>query len=149
VALPLALVSLGTAPSTASADTERSLPGTWNITVTVQAPSGPSVAADVFVFRPDHQLLMNGPAGPDGKPAFSGSGFWESEQDGSIAFYITHPSVNSGPIPGSIQAIHQGRITGNGLSTHADAFVTNPGDGGMIGPVTVTSEGTKVSDATQ
>ncbi|MFJ9694837.1 hypothetical protein [Kitasatospora sp. NPDC101183] len=148
-ALPLALLSLGAAPSEAEAHARRSLAGTWNVTVTVQAPSGPSVAVDVFVFRPDHELVMDGPAGPDGKPYFTGTGFWESEQDGSIAFYITHPTSDLGPIPGSIQAIHQGRITGTSLRTHAEAFVANPGSSALTGPVTVTAVGTKVSDATR
>ncbi|WP_377270028.1 hypothetical protein [Peterkaempfera sp. SMS 1(5)a] len=121
--------------------------GTWDVTVTVDTPQGPSVADDVFVFAADHQLHMDGPPGPDGVPQFGGDGFWESRPDGSLSFYITHPFLDGGPYPGAVQAVHIGTVHGNHLSTSAVAFVSAGSPVSLQGPIEVSSTGTRVSTA--
>ncbi|WP_377270009.1 hypothetical protein [Peterkaempfera sp. SMS 1(5)a] len=137
----------GVAPSRASAAPERTLTGTWDLTVTVWAPQGPSVTTPIFHFHPDHTLNAEGPPDVDGGPLYAATGFWDTDPNGSFVMYITHGgAAEGGAIPGMVQAIHMGKVRGHHLSSHADAFVlANPGDASYIGPVTVTTVGTWVS----
>jgi hypothetical protein len=148
LALTLAIAGFLAIPSRATADDDRTLQGTWLLTVTVYAPSGPSVTTPTFVFHADHTLNATGPLDSTGQPLYRAVGFWTSDKDGAITFYITHPGRSDGAIVGMVQAIHLGKLHGDHFDTHADAFVkVNPTDTTYIGPVNVTSDGQKVSDA--
>ncbi|WP_217698411.1 hypothetical protein [Streptacidiphilus griseoplanus] len=142
------LVGFTLAPSSASAAPDRTLTGTWDLTVTVWAPEGPAVTTPTFHFHPDHTLNAEGPPDVDGGPQYAATGFWNTDPDGSFVMYITHGGRADGAIPGMVQAVHMGKIRGHHFTSHADAFVlANPGDTSYIGPVTVTTVGTWVSSA--
>ncbi|WP_354643056.1 hypothetical protein [Kitasatospora camelliae] len=146
--LALAFAVTGFVATPASADkAPRTLQGTWRLTVTVYAPTGPAVTDPVFVFHADHTLNATGPIDETGQPAYRATGFWTNAKDGDIAFYITHPGRADGAILGTVQAIHLGKLKGDKFSTKANAFVHQEEGAPLLGPITVTSEGAKLSDA--
>jgi hypothetical protein len=140
------LLGFGLAPTTASAAAENDLlVGTWSLTVTVYAPTGPSVTDPIFIFHPDHTFNAYGPDGDTGNPIYAATGFWTEAKDGSFSMYVTHGGAEGGVIPGTVQAIHLGVVKNKHEHSSAYAFVHSP-DGSEIGPITVTSTGHKTSD---
>ncbi|MFF2509113.1 hypothetical protein ACFVTY_37995 [Streptomyces sp. NPDC058067] len=126
-----------------------SLAGVWDLTVTVHTPDGgTSVTTPRFTFAPDHKLSAQGPPDSSGNPLYVAKGYWNENSDDTIAFYITHSGASEGgAIPGTVEAVHIGKISGKRFSTAAYAFVTDkPGDA-PIGPINVDSTGTWVSAA--
>lgn len=125
-----------------------SLAGVWNLTVNVHTPDGGvSTVHTQFVFHPDHQISADGPLDENGKPLFVETGFWNEHKDGSIAFYVTHGGAPGGAIPGVVQAVHMGKITGRTFDTTAYAFVTAHEGEAPQGPISVDASGTWVSAA--
>ncbi|MEV7982597.1 hypothetical protein [Streptomyces sp. NPDC086519] len=123
-----------------------SLAGVWDLTVNVHTPDGAvSTTTPRFTFHADHQLTAEGPIDDSGNPLYAASGFWNEREDGSFVFYVTHGGAEGGVIPGVVQAVHMGRITGKTFTTVAYAFVTaHPGEA-PEGPISVDSSGTWVS----
>ncbi|MEU8710087.1 hypothetical protein [Streptomyces sp. NPDC048565] len=144
------LAGVGTASASAG-ETSRhrsaptSLEGVWDLTVTVHAPDGPATTTPRFTFRADHQLSAEGPPEEDGAPQYEAQGFWNEKEDGTFAFYVTHPGRDDGAILGSVQAVHMGKITGTHFSSVAYAFVTTSEDGAPEGPIDVDTTATWVS----
>ncbi|BAU84026.1 hypothetical protein SLA_3112 [Streptomyces laurentii] len=123
-----------------------SLVGVWDLMVTVHTPDGGvSTNPTRFTFRADHQLTGDGPLDANGQPLFTETGFWNAKPDGTFALYITHGSVEGGAIPGVVQAVHMGKISGKTLTTVAYAFVTTDPGQAPLGPIDVDSTGTWVS----
>ena len=141
-----ALLGFGLAPTTATAAAKNDLlVGTWDLTVTVYAPTGPSVTDPVFIFHPDHTFNATGPDGDTGNPIYAATGFWQESKDGHFSMYVTHGGAEGGVIPGTVQAVHLGVVKKKHEHSSAIAFVHSP-DGSEIGPITVTSTGVKVSN---
>ncbi|MFE4455556.1 hypothetical protein [Streptomyces sp. NPDC056796] len=122
-----------------------SLAGVWDLTVNVHAPDGISTTTPRFVFLANHQLTAEGPPDGNGQPLYAATGFWTEKADGTIAFYINHGGAEGGAIPGDVQAVHMGRITGRTFSTTAYAFVMVAANQPLQGPVDVDSTATRVS----
>ncbi|MEV6264589.1 hypothetical protein AB0M42_28100 [Streptomyces sp. NPDC051784] len=145
------LAGFGTASATAGESGRHpraakvSLAGVWDLTVNVHAPDGVSTTTPRFVFRADHQLTAEGPPDENGQPLYSARGFWTEKANGTIAFYINHGGAEGGAIPGDVQAVHMGRISGRTFHTTAYAFVTVAPDQPLVGPVDVDSTATRVS----
>ncbi|MET8208034.1 hypothetical protein ABZT51_18605 [Streptomyces sp. NPDC005373] len=126
-----------------------SLVGVWDLTVTVHTPDGgTSVTTPRFTFNPDHKLSAQGPPDSTGAPLYVAKGYWNQKADGTISFYITHQGASEGgAIPGTVEAVHLGRITGKTFNTVAYAFVTETPGAAPIGPIDVGSTATWVSSA--
>ncbi|EST27485.1 hypothetical protein [Streptomyces roseochromogenus] len=143
-------LTLSAAPSGAAPRTD-SLVGTWDLTVSVTKPDGSAaVTTPRFVFAPDHRLSAEGPKDSNGVPAYVAHGFWNEDDHGDIAMYISHSGRPDGAYLGAVQAEHLGRLSHHDtrFSTHAYAFTTQQ-DGTTQGPISVSSTAVKVSDATQ
>ncbi|RVU16068.1 hypothetical protein EOT10_37430 [Streptomyces antnestii] len=132
-------VASASAGETARPGTNVSLAGVWDLTVTIHTPDGgTSVVNARFTFTPDHQLSAPGPLDENGQPMYTERGFWNARSDGTISFYIAHPGVPvGGAVPGDVQAVHLGRISGKSFSTVAYAFVTDKPGGVPQGPISV------------
>ncbi|MER6025008.1 hypothetical protein [Streptomyces sp. NPDC001851] len=142
-------LTLSAAPSGAAPATD-SLVGTWDLTVSVTTPDGgTAVTTPRFVFAPDHRLSAEGPKDSDGVPAYVAHGFWNEDDRGDIAMYISHNGRPDGAYLGAVQAEHIGHLSRHGtrFSTHAYAFTTQQ-DGTTQGPIPVSAQAVKVSDAT-
>ncbi|MEU2712235.1 hypothetical protein [Streptomyces sp. NPDC007205] len=142
-------LTLSAAPSGAAPGTD-SLVGTWDLTVSVTTPDGgAAVTTPRFVFAPDHRLSAEGPKDSDGVPAYVAHGFWNEDDRGDIAMYINHNGRPDGAYLGAVQAEHIGHLSRHGtrFSTHAYAFTTQQ-DGTTQGPISVSAQAVKVSDAT-
>ncbi|MFE7409670.1 hypothetical protein [Streptomyces laurentii] len=123
------------------------LAGVWDVTVNVHTPDGQvSTTTPRFVFRADHQLTATGPLDDAGVPIYAATGFWNQNSDGSFVFYVTHGGVaEGGAVPGVVQAVHIGKITGKTFTTAAYAFVTAEPGQPLQGPISVDSSATWIS----
>ncbi|MEU3557274.1 hypothetical protein [Streptomyces fragilis] len=122
------------------------LAGVWDLTVTVHLPDGTtSVTTPRFTFAPDHKLSAQGPPDDAGSPLYAATGYWQDRGDGTVAFYITHGGADGGAIPGTVQAVHLGKISGARFSTQAHAFVFVEAGVPPQGPIEVDSTATWVS----
>jgi hypothetical protein len=148
--LALAAAILTGAASTAAAqqDSPRPTPvGTWTTAVTVGTGPDAVTSTSHFTFAADHTLTTDGAPGPDGNPQYPGSGYWESRPDGLFSFSITHggPDVadGDGTYPGTVYAVHLGRVTGDSFRARAVAFTVVEKTGARVGPITVSARGTR------
>lgn len=110
--------------------------GTWTATSTINGESSPYQTT--FVFHPNHTVEALGPAGPDGKPFFTGSGHWISRPDGTFIYHVTHPLPDhtGGPDIGTIYSIQQVSVSGSAHSSSGSA-VMHRADGSIEKPVSV------------
>ncbi|MEU2712236.1 hypothetical protein [Streptomyces sp. NPDC007205] len=148
--LVLVAAVLTGAASTASADEGSpavSPVGTWTTAVTIGTGPDAVTSTSHFTFAADHTLTTDGAPGPDGKPQYPGTGYWTARPDGSFAFSITHggPDVadGGGTYPGTVYAVHQGRVCGDTFTTTAVAFTVVEKTGARLGPITVSARGTR------
>ncbi|MFF7354222.1 MULTISPECIES: hypothetical protein [Streptomyces] len=151
LALVAAVFTGAAAASTAAADPVSpavSPVGTWTTAVTIGTGPDAVTSTSHFTFAADHTLTTDGAPGPDGTPQYPGSGYWTARPDGAFAFSITHggPDVadSGGTYPGTVYAVHQGRIVGNTFTTTAVAFTVVEKTGARLGPITVSARGTRV-----
>ncbi|MFE2428224.1 hypothetical protein ACFXJ5_15975 [Streptomyces sp. NPDC059373] len=154
IAMVAAFVGVSAVPSHAAVEhhpavVQKALAGTWDLTVTIQAPSGATTTTARFVFHPDHKLTGDGGGlGDDGKPLFQATGFWNEGKNGAFSMYVTHPGAADGAIIGTVRAIHLGQIRGTHFSTRAYAQVYDGADVNIAGPIAVSSVATWVSSST-
>ncbi|MER7112514.1 hypothetical protein [Streptomyces sp. NPDC000229] len=154
LALTVALVGAGTATATATTEAgsrQPALGGTWETTVTIGTGPGAARTVSRFSFAADHTLTTDGAPDENGNPEYPGSGYWTARPDGSFSFYITHDGPEEpaeGVYPGTVHAVHMGRVKGDTFTTTAVAFTKNEKTGALLGPVTVTSAATRVSAGT-
>jgi hypothetical protein len=150
----MAVLGAGTATATGTADAEDRKPspvGTWETRVTIGTGPDAMTATSHFVFAADHTLTTDGAPGADGRPQYPGTGYWTSREDGTFSFYITHAGPEEsadGVYPGSVHAVHVGRIAGGRFTTTAVAFTRNEKTGALLGPISVSSEATRMPSAT-
>ncbi|MDN3295396.1 hypothetical protein QWM81_15305 [Streptomyces ficellus] len=150
LAMTVALVGAGTATATATTEAAHRKPtlvGTWETEVTIGTGSGAARTVSRFSFAADHTLTTDGAPGENGDPEYPGSGYWTAGPDGSFSFYITHDGPeepSEGVYPGTVHAVHMGRLKGDKFITTAVAFTKNEKTGVQLGPVTVSSSATRV-----
>jgi len=110
--------------------------GTWTASSTIAGEASPYRTR--FDFNPDHTLTAYGPPGPDGEPAFMGTGHWFTRPDGTFVHHVTHPvpDGNGGQI-GAVYAIQSGSVSGDRLESAGSAVMHTAG-GGVADPVEVT-----------
>ncbi|MGH6655885.1 MAG: hypothetical protein ACRDVE_11855 [Actinocrinis sp.] len=96
--------------------------GTWTASSTIGGEAVPYRTR--FEFRPDHTLTADGPPGPDGKPAFVGTGHWFTRPDGTFVHHVTHPVPDgSGGEFGTVHAIQQGTVGGDRFESSGSAVM--------------------------
>ncbi|WP_336320152.1 hypothetical protein [Streptomyces lavendofoliae] len=150
LAMTVALIGAGTATATATTEEGKRQPaltGTWETTVTIGTGPGAPRTVSRFTFAADHTLTTDGAPDENGDPEYPGSGYWTTRPDGSFSFYITHDGPEEpaeGVYPGTVHAVHIGRVKGDTFTTTAVAFTKNEKTGALLGPVTVSSSADRV-----
>lgn len=96
--------------------------GTWTASSTIGGEASPYSTR--FAFHPDHTLTADGPPGPDGEPAFVGTGHWFVRADGTFVHHVTHPVPDgAGGEIGTVYAIQQGTVIGDRLESSGSAVM--------------------------
>jgi len=113
------------------------LAGTWVAKSTINGETSPYTTT--FIFHPDHTLDALGPAGPDGKPFFTGTGHWIARPDGTFIYHLSHPLPDhtGGPDIGTIYSIQQVTVTGDSHESTGTAIM-HKADGSVQDPIAVT-----------
>ncbi|MBW1602507.1 hypothetical protein JJV70_10370 [Streptomyces sp. JJ66] len=134
--------------------TAAAVTGTWDLTVTIDLGHDTVTTVTRFYFHPNRTLTTDS-THDSGDPAFAGSGYWTADRGRRFSFFVTHPDAPADPgagdpgVPtGTVNAVHQGKLKGrSAFTTTASAFVLNDLDGGVLGPIPVSTKAVKVSDS--
>ncbi|MCI0383435.1 hypothetical protein [Streptomyces sp. CNQ085] len=121
--------------------------GAWEVAVTVGTGPDATTAVSRFVFHENRTVTTDGTPDENGVPQYPGTGYWVAREGNAFSFYVTHPGPSEpaeGVFPGTVHAVHLGRVSGRGFTTTATAFTVLEQDGTVFGPVTVSARGTRL-----
>ncbi|WP_101255206.1 hypothetical protein [Streptomyces barkulensis] len=121
--------------------------GAWEVSVTVGTGPDATTAVSRFVFHDDRTVTTDGTPDENGVPQYPGTGYWTARGKSTFSFYVTHPGPSEpaeGVFPGTVHAVHLGRLSGDTFTTTATAFTVLEQDGTVFGPVTVSARGTRL-----
>jgi hypothetical protein len=136
-ALLVVFAGPASAAATGTAARQEPIIGSWNVRIFIYVQDPPIQETATFTFTADHRFTTSNTTLP-------GEGIWQSDGRHAFSFWISHPHPDAANPIGTTNALHQGRVTGNRLSTSATAYIVMLTDGSWLGPITVRSEGTRI-----
>lgn len=127
----------GSAAATGTAGQD-ALIGSWNVRISIFVQEPPLQETATFTFSADHKFTTSHTTLP-------GEGIWQSNGRHIFTFWIAHPHPEAANPIGTTNALHLGRVSGQRFSTTATAYIVMLSDGSWLGPITVRTEGTRIS----